>query len=29
VAAREAKLTLLRYVAELIRLDLWRKGHLG
>jgi predicted HicB family RNase H-like nuclease len=25
-AAQQAKLTLSRYVAELIRLDLWRKG---
>lgn len=28
-AAKEAKMTLSRYVAELIRLDLWRKGLLG
>jgi hypothetical protein len=25
-AAKEANMTLSRYVAELIRLDLWRKG---
>ena len=28
-AAEEAKLTLSRYIENLIRLDLWRKGLLG
>ncbi len=28
-AALEARLTLSRYVEDLIRLDLWRKGLLG
>jgi hypothetical protein len=28
-AARELKLTLSKYVQEMIRLDLWRKGLLG
>lgn len=28
-AAKEAKLTLSRYIEKLIRLDLWRKGLLG
>ena len=28
-AAGEAKLSLSRYVENLIRLDLWRKGLLG
>jgi len=28
-AARELKLTLSKYVQEMIKLDLWRKGLLG
>ena len=28
-AAEEAKLTLSRYIENLIRVDLWRKGLLG
>jgi len=28
-AAEKAKLTLSRYIENLIRLDLWRKGLLG